>query len=377
MRLKCEREALLSAIAFVGGHVSRGDAIPILAHTKLEAAGDHLVVIGTNLDRAAQTSLTAECEAPGTLCLPIAPLKKALTLSNGAEAAISVERARATLRIGHSRFAMDGLPGSDFPDMPMLHGDAAASFTLPADEVVSLNRKVGFCPSTDINRQYMHGTLWHVAGGKMLFRCSDGTVMSQIVCDAPPGLDRMAAIVPPIDLPRWTEDIEISVSDRFIRLRHGADSVASKLIEGTYPEFQQILDSLAVKHNTVLRFDLRELRAVVERVSINAEGNHRGHSILFEGADGKCTLSTATARGDAEDQIAYEGGAFTVALASRLLRPILASLDGDTVELHHSDPSTPVIIRTPLEPGRTLLAYTYRDPRLSVAAAPSGLEAAS
>lgn len=373
MKITVEREPLLSALRFIQKHVNAKDAIPILTHAKIDAGDGRLAIIGTNIERAAQTSLAVECSGAGSFCLPAEMLTKAVKASAGAEVSIAVDGTRATVAIGKSRFTFDTLPAVDFPDMPMLRADAEANFTLPAAELLSLDKKVGFCPSTDINRQYLSGTYWHVAESRMAFCCLDGVTMSLLERETvPAGVHHLSAIVPLLELPAWTGEVSVSVSSGFIRFSSGNDVVASKLIEGSFIDYRRIFNAL--DNRTLIRFDRKEMQDAIARIMVNIDA--ASHSILFSGKDGKCLVSTRTAKGDAEDEVAFDGEDFVVAITSRVIRPILASIESEIVEMRYADTSTPVLFVPASEPGRTLFAYPYRDPRITGLLATGESEAA-
>jgi DNA polymerase-3 subunit beta len=357
MRLTVERDVILAALSFVQKYAAMDSKIPALADVLIDASGDTVTLTATDLDQAASDTIKADVNAAGSILLSARTLLSAVKSGGGSEVTITADDRQAAISCGRSKFKLPILPGSDFPPMPMLRSDAPTSFTL--DTLGNIAGRVLFAAEPDKGRYFLAGVSWRLHEGSIEFVATDGKKFSLLSIPAPSGARGMpSVIVPRFDAPAWTGDVQVSISDLFIRYRCGTQIVASKLIEATYPDYHRMIP----KNETSILFDRAELLAAISRMAIIASAGE--HSVLFVGRDGKATISARSGDSEASDEVAYHGDDFQIALIHHVIAPILSSFDCETIEWRFASHETGVTIHDPKDDARTAFAMPFRDPRL-------------
>ncbi|WP_404927131.1 DNA polymerase III subunit beta [Mesorhizobium sp. ORM16] len=359
MKFTAERETILAALTFVGKYAASDNKIPIIADVLIKAKGSQVYFVATDLEQAAADSCPAEVQEPGVLCLPASLLLKAIKSSSG-EVSLSADDRQATVTIGKSKFKMPVLPAADFPEMPMLTKDGDCAFAVDGAVLTRIGKAVAFSAEQPNGRYFLIGVSWRVHEGQLEFCATDGKKLSLMSVDAPHAAAAMpSVIVPIIDTPSWSGPVNVDASEAFVRFQSGNQTLASKLIEGTYPDYHRLIP----KNSTSIILDRQELLASLGRVALVADAKE--HSILFVGRDGKVTLSSVTATGEAVDEIAYHGDDFQIAVVHHVAVPILSSFDCETIELRYADHQTGITIHDPNDASRVTFAMPYRDSRLA------------
>lgn len=367
MKIVIERETLLPALAFVEKYAAANSKIPVLADVLIDAKDDKVSLTATDLDQSATDTVQADIQEAGAILLPARALLGAVKSASGADVSISADDAHATIVCGRSRFKFPVLPASDFPPLPMLTSDAVTTFTI--DAIDKIGKHVLFAAEPDKGRYFLAGVSWRLNGDKIEFVATDGKKFSLMSIPSPVR-DMPSVIVPRFDAPAWTGDVQVSISDLFIRYQHGSQIVASKLIEATYPDYHRLIP----KNETALLFDRDELMAALSRMAIISSAGE--HSVLFVGRDGKVTISARSGENEVTDEITYNGDDFQIALIHHIITPILASFDCETIEWRFADHQTGVTIHDPNDDARTAFAMPFRDQRLNEFTAPNFKEAA-
>jgi DNA polymerase-3 subunit beta len=358
-----ERSAILSALSFVEKYAETNKNIPILTHVKLLADDKGVSLVSTDLDLAARDRFAAHVERQGSVCLPARILLDAIKGSPTAtEVLIDDDGKSATVLVGSkSRFKLLSLPATDFPEPRSLEIDTSCSFKLDAAILPRIAKEVAFaCDVPPAKYPSCVGVSWQARNGHIEFAATDTAKLSmlRVLCA---GADSMPDIVvPPITLPpSWTGEVGVGITENFIRFSCGNQVVATSLIDAKYLDYRRIIPT----HEKRQLFDRAELVAAIGRVCLI--GDSGKPSILLVGRDGKCSISTIYAQGEAHDDVAFDGDDFVAAFAHRVLAPCLASLTGETVEFQYHDHAAIMVIADPKDEARLLLAFPWRDARVS------------
>jgi len=265
----------------------------------------------------------------------------------------SGDRAVLTIRAGRSRFTLQTLPESDFPDLAA--GDMTHKFTLAAADLKRLLDKTQFAISTEETRYYLNGIYLHTAGagGNMLLRAvaTDGHRLAQVELPAPTGAEGMPGIIVPRktvnEVQRLIEDVEgevaVELSQAKIRFTLGSVVLTSKLIDGTFPDYGRVIP---LGNDKLLEVDKKEFEQAVDRVSTIA--SERGRAVKLSLTSGRLVLSvTNPDSGSATEEIevTYEADPIDIGFNSRYLLDIAAQIEGDTAVLKLADPGSPTLVQ--------------------------------
>jgi DNA polymerase-3 subunit beta len=355
MQVTLERSALLKALGHVHRVVERRTTIPILSNVLVAADGHALHLKATDLDLEVTERLAADVTQAGATTLPAHILYDIVRkLPDGAQVSLegAKDAAQLLLRSGRSRFTLQALPESDFPDLAA--GEFTHRFALAAADLKKLIDKTQFAISTEETRYYLNGIYVHtteVANHVMLRAvATDGHRLARVEIPAPAGSSGMPGVIIPrkavSEVQKLIEDMdqEISIEISLTKARFSLGEVVltTKLIEGTFPDYTRVIPTGNDKQLVVER---GPFAAAVDRVStISSE---RGRAVKLAIADGKLTLSvTNPEQGSAveELEVDYNAAPLEIGFNARYLLDITGQLDGDTAMFKLADPGSPTLV---------------------------------
>jgi len=355
MKVTVERAQLLKSLGHVHRVVERRNTIPILGNVLVRAENAKLSLKATDLDLEVTETLAAETATGGSTTVPAHMFYDIVRkLPDGSQIVLEADGDRSVLaiRAGRSRFTLQTLPESDFPDLAA--GDMTHKFTLAAADLKRLIDKTQFAISTEETRYYLNGIYLHVAGGAksqtLRAVATDGHRLAQTDLPVPAGAAGMPGVIVPrktvIEVQRLIEDSEaeiaIELSSAKIRFSIGDVVLTSKLIDGTFPDYARVIPSGNDKELVV---DKKDFEAAVDRVS--TVSSERGRAVKLSLSSGKLILSvTNPDSGSATEEIEvdYSADPIDIGFNSRYLLDIAAQLDGEVAVLRLADPGSPTLI---------------------------------
>jgi DNA polymerase-3 subunit beta len=355
MKVTVERADLLKSLSHVHRVVERRNTIPILANVLIRADKAKLAFKATDLDLEVVETINAEIGQAGVTTVPAHMFYEIVRkLPEGTQVVLEStgDRAVLTIRAGRSRFTLQTLPESDFPDLAA--GDMAHKFTLPAADLKRLINKTQFAISTEETRYYLNGIYLHTSGSskklKLRAVATDGHRLAQVDFDAPAGADGMPGVIVPrktvLEVQRLIEDtdgeITVELSQAKIRFTVGEVVLTSKLIDGTFPDYARVIP---LANDKLLEVEKGEFEQAVDRVS--TVSSERGRAVKLSISNGKLMLSvTNPDSGSATEEleVTYEADALDIGFNSRYLLDIAAQIEGETAILKLADPGSPTLI---------------------------------
>jgi DNA polymerase-3 subunit beta len=355
MKVTVERAELLKALGHVHRVVERRNTIPILANVLIRADRSSLALKATDLDLEVVETLAADVAPGGSTTVPAHMFYEIVRkLPDGTQIILegSGDRAVLAIRAGRSRFTLQTLPDSDFPDLAA--GEMTHKFSLTAADLKRLIERTQFAISTEETRYYLNGIYLHTAtsGNASMLRAvaTDGHRLAQVELPLPAGAEGMPGIIVPRktvgEVQRLIDDAEaevaIELSQGKIRFSLGAVTLTSKLIDGTFPDYARVIP---LGNDKELLVDKGEFEAAVDRVSTVA--SERGRAVKLSLSAGRLVLSvTNPDSGSAAEEldVEYAADPLDVGFNSRYLLDIAAQLEGDTAVLKLADPGSPTLI---------------------------------
>jgi DNA polymerase-3 subunit beta len=373
MKVTLERAALLKSLTHAHRVVERRTTIPILSNVLLRADGKALLLKATDLDLEISESIDADTGLPGAITVPAHVLHDIVRkLPDGAQVSLESEEGggQLQLRSGRSRFSLQALPESDFPDLAA--EKFSHSFALSAGDLKRLIDKTQFAISTEETRYYLNGIYLHTtkSDNEAVLRAvaTDGHRLARVQIPAPVGSAGMPGVIVPrkavTEAQRLIEDaasaVHVEVSPSKIRftfggakgeggppqpgkLGPGAIVLTSKLIDGTFPDYARVIPSGNDKRLTV---DRDEFKVAIDRVAtISSE---RGRAVKLSLAESKLTLSvTNPDLGSAVEEIDadYDASPLEIGFNARYLLDIAEQLDSDRMLLKLADPGSPTLLQ--------------------------------
>ena len=354
MKATVERATLLKCLAHVQSVVERRNTIPILSNVLIEAKGDGLRLMATDLDLQVVETIAAHVDSPGATTVSAHTLFDiARKLPEGAQVELSVTNDKMTVAASRYRSNLATLPRDDFP--VIAETDLPTVFLLPAEELRRIIDSTRFAISTEETRYYLNGIFLHVIAGdepKLRAVATDGHRLARIELAAPAGAVGMPDVIIPRKcvgeirklLDEVDGPVEISLSATKIRFRLGGAVLTSKLIDGTFPDYSRVIPTA---NDRLLKIDRKSLAQGVDRVAAIATTEKTRAVKIALGRD-KVTLSvTSPENGTASEEVPadYTSPEFEVGFNYRYLLDILDQVGSDQVDVHLADAAAPTLIR--------------------------------
>jgi DNA polymerase-3 subunit beta len=358
MRATLERSNLLRSLSHVHRVVERRNTIPILSNVLIKAEGSKLHLKATDLDIEIYEKTPAAVEKSGATTVPAHMLYEIVRkLPEGAEVSLASEADAANFRVaaGKSRFSLQMLPDTDFPDISA--GAFTHSFAIGAPALRELIERTQFAISTEETRYYLNGIYLHAVteGRKRWLRAvaTDGHRLARTQVEAPSGCEGMPGIIVPRkavgEILKLVEDPEstatVELSDTKIRVSVGETVLTSKLIDGTFPDYNRVIPAANDKELTL---DRAGFTAAVDRVSTISQ--ERGRAVKMHLSGGQLVLTVNNPdSGSATEELAvgYDAATLEIGFNSRYLLDIMAQMTGETASFLLADAGAPTLIRDP------------------------------
>ncbi|MCS6778568.1 MAG: DNA polymerase III subunit beta [Geminicoccaceae bacterium] len=361
MKLAIARSALIRSLAHVQNVVERRTTIPILGNVKLAAGDGALELTATDLDLTLHAREEASVERAGATTVPAHTLFDIVRkLPEGEAVRLAQKPSGNELEIeaGRSRFALPTLPVDDFP---AAGGDALdVRFSIAPEELAKLIAKTRFAISTEETRYYLNGVHFHTAGAlaTAMLRAvaTDGHRLARIEVALPEGAERM----PPVIVPRKTvaelakllegarDPVEVAVSSARIRFGCGPTVLISRLIDGSFPEYERVIPQ---GNERIALLATRPFAEAVDRVATISIEKARPVKFAFEA--GKVTVSAVSpdyGRAIEELDADYRGEPLEIGFNARYVLDILGEIDGPEVRLEMANAAAPTLFRDPADP---------------------------
>ena len=357
MKLTIERAALLKALGHVQSVVERRTTIPILSNVLLRAeVAGRLSLSATDMDLEIVERVAARVEREGRTTVPAHTLYDIVRkLREGAQVELetSGERNEMVLRSGRSTFTLACLPPEDYPVMSA--GELAHHFSLSAPELRMLIDRTRFAISTEETRYYLNGIYLHATKSNEVpvirAVATDGHRLARVEMTAPEGAAGMPGIIVPrktiIELRKLVEEggdeVQVALGETKIRCAIGEAALTSKLIDGTFPDYDRVIP---VNNDKVLDVECKEFADAVDRVSTISTERSRAVKLALD--RGNLVVSaTSPENGTAveELEVRYQNSPIEIGFNSRYLLDITEQIDGEYVQFQMADAGSPTIVR--------------------------------
>src|SRR5215468_4144124 len=355
LRLTCQPNTLGQALQTVSRAISTRTTLPILNNILLETTNQGLSLTATNLEIGIRTVVAAEIADEGSTTAPARLLTDFVSSLPDEELEMELDAGTQTLGVRCGRFDthIKCIEADEFPPAP--RPDEGDRLTIPLEGLLRAVEQTQMAASTDEARPVLTGELLHIQGSKLLLVATDGHRLAERRLTASAADDLEARLIVParalVELPRAfrgaSGEVEVLVSSarNQVFFRAGTSEVNSRLIDGTYPNYSQVIPN---KSSTVVTVPTAPLTQTVRAVSLFARDS--ANVIRLRAQAGSLLLSATTNEvGDsrAELDASVDGPEIQIAFNARYILDALSVIDCDKVELRFDGPLSPGLISQP------------------------------
>ena len=366
MKLIVDRNELWHGIDTVLDAVPSKPALPVLANILLEAEGKTLSIAATDLDLSIRTQVPAAVEKKGRITVPARTLAEITREWPEAELSIEVQDDRLKLsgRLGDAdssegAYSLAGMEAEEFPSMPTALDGISLNLggaEAEAGVLVDMINKTSFAVSRDDTRPVLNGVLWRIDTQGMEMVATDG---SRLACyrlaldleDQVKGEEESAVIVPPQALSQIVKllgghdgPVEITLGETQILFDLGHAHLLSRLIEGPYVDYTQVIPQSNEKE---LKIASEDLLPAVRRVSILSSSYTR--QVRFKLSSGLVELSAASPEigGEAREVIPaeYSEEDMEIGYNAQFLMEILRKMDTPGIRFELNNHVTAALLK--------------------------------
>ena len=333
MKFTITREQLQEGLIAVASSVPTRTTLPVLSNILVEATADGVRLACTDLDIAVSTVVPADVETEGAVTLPAKKLVEIVRElpSAGINFSAAGEQ-RVTVECGPSRFKLLGILRDEFPSFPTVSFDDAWKMT--SGDIQNLINHVAFAASTEESRPILNGVLWEMREDRMRMVATNGHRLAKMDI-AVSGGSAADLIVPPKALEQIrrlfgpADEIDVARSDNHLGFRSGNTLVYTRLIEGPYPNYEQVIPQ---DNDKVVTVDRQALASAIRRVGIVASDQTHRVRLSFGSGILKFSVSTPDL-GEAQDEIqaTYDGEPLEIGFNATYLLELLKFMPTDEV----------------------------------------------
>lgn len=349
MKLKVAKSALLEGLQTVQNVVSSRSTLPILSNVLIAAEKGTVTLTTTDLDVTVTCIVEADVSKTGATTLPAKRFSSIVReLPEGGLDLEVDEKNIAVLKSEGSHFKIIGLSEDEFPPVPKADGKYA--YHMEQAVLRDMLRKTSYSVSNDETRYVLNGVFVSFKSGKMTMVATDGRRLALVETELEfPKEAELDMILPAkavnelLHTLEDTGDIKIHAKDNMVIFQYGKVLMASKLIEGSYPNYKQVIPSQCEERVTVER---ESLLAALKRVSLFTTDKASAAKLIF--GKNRLTVTTNTPDvGEAKETIPikYTGKEISVAFNPDYMMDPLRNLTNDEIYVELTDDLSPGVIK--------------------------------
>ena len=351
--LTVDKTSLYKALAHCQGVVERRNTVPILSHVLFEAQAGTLKITATDLDLSLQETIPANIRMEGnTTVLAHLLFDVVRKLPNGAEIELKVEKEGEMLLLqsGKSSYTFPCLPPIEFPSMK--EEKLPCHFKMKSEDLTFLIDKTRFSMSTEETRYYLNGIFFHkTTDGFLRAVTTDGLRLAQAQVNLPADASAMPSVI----MSRKTiqelrklvdetkDELSIALSENQVRFTIGATILISRLIEGKFPDYEQVIP---FGNDKTLEVNVKAFAEAVDRISLMSTDKLHPIKIHVENQVMSISAhSTETGSAVEELDVSYSGDSMDLGFNARFILDVAQQISNSTLQFLIGGPHQAVILK--------------------------------
>ena len=348
MQLTVTQENLTRALNAVARVASSRTGLPILSNVLLRTEGNRLLVAATNLEIAATYYIGAKVTKQGSITLPSRLITEFVSSLPKGQVELTAKGAHVTIASGTYNSMINGVEAEEFPELPAINEKESVSYTLTPQDFKEAVSQTVITAGSDSTRPVLTGVFWHSIDGYLYLAATDGYRLSERKLVKTKS--EIAAIVPAASLQEVlrtlhdsVESVEVLFDDTQVRFRAGDAEITSRLIDGNYPDYRQLIPR---ESETTVKINSSEFTRIIKIAGLFARDT--GGSVTLSADSDQQELqvhSIASELGENTSTTPAEishGGQIT--LNSRYVSEALSVVDGDAITFRFSGKLSPCVM---------------------------------
>ena len=354
MNLTITKEQILTGLQAVQNVVSSRTTLPILSNVLIRAEKDRVEFTATDLDVTVACSVEAKVKKPGTTTVPVKKLFGIVRELNGSEIDIEVDDKNVCIiRSGPSFYKINGLSADEFPPVPKFKDDKKVS--LSQETVRAMMKKTSFAISTDESRYVLNGIFLSLKDHKMTMVATDGRRLALVDEEVDIAEKSSGEFIVPA---KAVNELNRLLQEKGeVEIKHGENQasfalkdekgfsilVITKLIEGNYPNYKQVIPTETKERIALVR---EEFLQALRRAEIMTSEKANSVKLAF-GKNNLAITANSPEVGEARESLAvnYKGKEMAIAFNPRYLIDALAALTEDEVFFELIDELSPGVLK--------------------------------
>jgi DNA polymerase-3 subunit beta len=361
MELVVRKNELLRELQLFQGIVERKNTIPILANVLIEAKGDEVRMLATDLEVALRSKRChASVAKGGSLTLPAKKLYEIVKALP--ETDVRIEEDKKGVKVAADRFdsRMQTLPREDFPTLPDVSGKTRA--TLPPSALKQMVEKTQFAITGEDTRYFLNGAKFVLRPDTLTLVATDGHRLALVEVAHKVGITEEIGVILPKKtllelgklLAEGDGDVLFEAGENHLFFDVGGRMLISRMIDGQFPAYERVIPK---NNDKDIDFERERLTSAVKRVALLS--NERSRAVKFEISKGKVEVTSSSSEfGEASEEIAvdYSGTPLAISFNAQYVLDFLSAVETDSVQLSLKDEVSQAVMR-PI--GAQGYSYTY------------------
>lgn len=351
MRLTCSQKDLFNALTITNKAVDLNNTLPVLNNVLLKAEGKRLHFTATNLEIAINYWIETDIKNEGEITIPSKLFTNYINYLKDEKIDISVEEGNSmVIKTSDSTTKIKGISSNEFPPIPTIEKEGG--MIIKVKDFKKGIHQVVFAATLNTTRPILAGVYFSVEKDKLKMVATDSYRLAEKIVTLKKTSGDISCIIPAktilelgyiLDSLKDSDEIDIVISKNQVLFTIGAVKIISRLIEGQFPNYQQIIPKST---KTKIEFDINELTLVLKRINLFAKENN--NKIILKANDGQVIVTTETTQygeGEVTIKAKIDGENNEIALNSQFLLDVLGNIGGEGVVVEIGEKITPIIIR--------------------------------
>ena len=350
MKIIVSKDEILAKLSNIQSIVEKRNTMPILSHFLLDAGKSGSSITATDLDTALKEPLKITVEKEGKICIPARKMFEIVREVEGDLTCETIDEQWLKVKVGASNFRLACLASKEFPAWPGM--EDMEEFTMSGQVLSELIEKTVYAAGESDTRYTLNGLLFHVpAGDKITVVGTDGHRLALIQRNIEGGvkeerkliIPRKAAVELRKLLDKGEEQVKVTLCKNHVLFSVGDIQFLTRLIEGTYPNYEQVIPSSNDKKILVGR---AQFLKTARRVAIMSR--ERSNAVKVDISGGLIALSSSNPDlGEARDEIAvdYKGDELSLGFNAKYLIDILEAMSSENISMELQAPLSPVLLK--------------------------------